>query len=264
MTAASSSSMAASGKVSVGDPVSTVHRVQCGGAGGVGEVLGRGVDEEHVGQLGGLVQAVGDALEALAVGEQHGGARVLQAVEDLVRLPPAVQPHQDGTLGHGGPEGQAPLRVVLAQHRHPVPGADAVPGGQGVGHAVGLLDEVAEAVLPIAVGEERVVAAARGRLGDLPQRAHALGVHLHGAPGDVLGHDLEHAAGPGELGADLCQAGHHVSLMPLMRSSGETSDLRPRNPAATSSEKRARPSSLARPVPKLASGTISSSTPISA
>jgi hypothetical protein len=167
--------------------------------------VGRGaVHQEHVLEGGGLVQRAGDALEPLAVGHQHLGTGVLQAVLDLVGGPPPVEAHQHGALGDRGPEGEAPLGVVLRQHRHPVALGQAEAIAQGVGHAVGRLHEGAEPVGAVAVDDERlVVAAQQSHLGDRPQRGHAVGVHLGGAPEHVLGDDLEHPSRTCELGAHL-------------------------------------------------------------
>ncbi len=88
--------------------------------------LGRvGVDEEDMFEVGALVEAVGDALEALRVRDEDLRAGVLQAVDDLVGGPPAVEPDEDRADVDGAPERQAPLGVVLAQHRDAIAVADA-------------------------------------------------------------------------------------------------------------------------------------------
>jgi hypothetical protein len=136
---------------------------------------------------------------------------VLQAVDDLVGLPPPVEAHQDGPEVDGGPEGEAPLGVVLAQHRHPVAVADAEAVPEGGAHAVGLAHEGGEAVAAVAVDQEvLVVAAQHGHLGDLPQGPHPLLVDLHRAAEDLLGHDLEHPTRSRELGPHL-GGGRHVA-----------------------------------------------------
>ena len=217
MTAASSSAMARVGELGGGLGAQVVEPLDLDPAAGGGrEVVGAGVDQEHVGEVGGLVEPVGDALEALGVGDEHGGARVLQAVEDLVGLPPAVEPDEDGAARHRGPEREAPLGVVLAEDRHPVAGADAAAVGEGAGHAVGLLDEAAEAVAAVAVDEEGGVVAPLDRgLRDLAERPHAVLVDLQRAAEDVLGHDLEHPPGPVSWARTSARLGIAI---PLVRS----------------------------------------------
>ena len=49
-------------------------------------------------EVGRLVERAGDALEALAVGDEHLGAGVLEAVLDLVGGPPPVEADEDRAL----------------------------------------------------------------------------------------------------------------------------------------------------------------------
>ena len=75
-----------------------------------------------------------DALEATAVGDQHLGLGQLDAVADLVALPPAVHGHRDGPGAHRSPESLDPSRLVGAQQPHPVAGFDAVTLGESRSH----------------------------------------------------------------------------------------------------------------------------------
>jgi hypothetical protein len=186
-----------------------VEAVQLPGLGRFGEVLGRGVDQEDVLEVGRRVERAGDALEALAVGHEDPGTGVLQPVLDLVGLPPAVEADEDGPTGDRRPEGEAPLGVVLRQDGDPVPVAQAVAVLPGVGDAVRRLDEGLEAVGAVPVDDEGLrIAPHDGQLGDLPQRRQAVLVDLERPAVDLLGVDLEHPAGTGELLADLRCGGH--------------------------------------------------------
>ena len=208
MTAWSSSAISCSTKVAVGEPVSSRELVETGVVGQT-DVGGGAVDQEDVLQVGRLVERAGDPLEALLVGHEHLGARVLEAVLDLVGGPPPVEAHEDGPLRHRGPEGEAPLRVVLRQHGHPVALGQAELLAEGMGDAVGRLHEGAEPVGAVAVDDERlVVAAHHPDLRHRAQRGHAAGVHLGRPSEHVLGDDLEHPAGTSELGSHLFDRGH--------------------------------------------------------
>ena len=177
----------------VGELAEAVHALVVGQA----DVGGRAVDEEHVLEVGRQVERPGDALEALLVGDEHLGAGVLEAVLDLVGGPPPVEADEDGALLDGGPEREAPLGVVLAEHRDPVALLQAELVAQRVGHAVGGVDERAEAVGAVAVDEEGLVVAPHAaHLGHRPERRHPALVHLRRSPEDLLGDDLEHPPGP--------------------------------------------------------------------
>ena len=165
-------------------------------------------------EVGALVELVGDALEALLVGDQHLGPGVLQAVDDLLGLPPPVEADEDGAAGDRGPEGQAPLRVVLAQHRHPVAVVHAGLFTQCVADAVGGGDEALEGPVLVAVAQEHLVATEERQLGDLAEARHALVVGLHLDAVDRGGRDLEHPSRPGELVADLGGDGHGERISP--------------------------------------------------
>jgi hypothetical protein len=199
-------------KVAVGSPVSSSKRWRRVGVAGQVDPL----------EVGALVELVGDALEALLVGDEHLGAGVLEAVEDLLGLPPAVEADEDRPAGDRAPEGQAPLRVVLGEHRHPVAVADARPVPQGVPHPVGRVDEPLEAPLVVAVDEERLLAPQRRQLGHRPQAGQPLLVHLHLDPVDGLGGGLEHASRTGELFADLGGRRHGVPPGVLLAWSGQS------------------------------------------
>ena len=100
------------GVVVLGDLL--VDEVGGGGAGELGELVearvvgqaevgGGAVDEEDVLEVGGLVERAGDPLEALAVGDEHLGAGVLQAVLDLVGGPPPVEARRGSRPGTPSP-----------------------------------------------------------------------------------------------------------------------------------------------------------------
>ena len=126
-------------------------------------------------------RCVGDPLEAAPVGDEHLGAAVLQAVEDLVGLPPAVEARPGWRpRSTVRPEGQAPLGVVGRQHGHPVAVADAEPVVQRGRRRVGQPEELGEADAPVAVDDERLlVAPQRGDLGDGAEVGEPVLVDLH-------------------------------------------------------------------------------------
>ena len=78
------------------------------------------------------------------VGDEDPGAGVLQAVEDLVGLPPAVEPDEDAAEVDRRPEGQAPLGVVGRQHRDPVAVAEAEAIAQRRRRALARSEELGE------------------------------------------------------------------------------------------------------------------------
>ena len=146
--------------------------------------------------------------ESPGIGHEDRGPAVLEAVVDLVGVPPAVEPNEDGAEVDGGPERRAPLGVVLAEHGHPVALADALrrkPGGQGVG--VG--EELGEGDAAVAVDDELLVPVGHPeRLGQEPEVGEPVPVDLHGRAVDLVGdHDLEGPAGAGERGPGL-RCGH--------------------------------------------------------
>ena len=212
MTAGSSSSIGVSGKWSVG----SAQQLGEGMDARVVEVGRVGVDQVDALEAGRLIELVGDALEALGVGHEDLRPAVVEAVQDLVGLPPAVEPDQDRPQVDRGPEGQAPLGVVGRQDRDPVPMADPRVVGQRRSHAVGLPYEVAVGDPPVALDDELLVAPVGGGLGHLPQRAHAVLVDLHLDAVDDVGRDLERPSRPRQLLSDLAQRCHGRPLLPAL------------------------------------------------
>ena len=148
--------------------------------------------QEHGLEVGELAQLIGDALEPLPVGDEHLRPRVLQAVDDLLGLPPPVEPDEDRPARHRGPEREAPLRVVLAQHGDAVATGDAEPVAQRMPGAVRSREEPFEAPLVVAVCKKRRVAPWHRQLCHRAQMGQPLRVHLQFHPVDHLGGDLEH------------------------------------------------------------------------
>lgn len=60
--------------------------------------------------------------QPLAIGHEHLRFAVLESVQDLVGLPPAIERHRDRPEAHRRPERDQPLGVVLREDRHAIPG----------------------------------------------------------------------------------------------------------------------------------------------
>ena len=168
---------------------------------GIGAV-GTGVHEDH--RHAGVAV---ETLQAAAVGDQHLGLGEVEAVADLVALPPAVHGHRDRSGTHRPPEPLDPARLVGAEQTHPVARSDPVAFGQPCGHRRRVGDVLVEggaAAVVEQVVAGRAVAAVVGRRGQ--QIAHAAvgaGDHPHIEAADVLGDDLEEPARTGEHGVGL-------------------------------------------------------------
>ena len=147
-----------------------------------------------------------EAGEATAVGDQQGRAGGLEPVLDLAPGPPAVEADRHGAHGRTGPEGEDVLGAVGGEDRHPVAVSDP-PVGEGCGHRGDLSLEAAEREDPSLTGvvEHRVlgVAVLGGPDQEVPQRPGPGGEHLHRLTEDLLGGELEIAAGAGECSGRL-------------------------------------------------------------
>ena len=148
-----------------------------------------------------------EALQAATVGDEHLGIGQLDAVADLVALPPAVHGHRDGSGADRSPESLDPTRLVGAQQPHPVAGPDAVALGEPGGDRGGLGDVLGEGGAATVVEEVVAggsVAAVVGRRGQqVSQAVVRAGHHAHVDAVHRLGDDLEEAAGAGEHGVGL-------------------------------------------------------------
>ena len=76
--------------------------------------------DEYAAQTRQLRAERGDPLPPLVIGDQHGGARILQAIGQFLARPPGVERHGDGA-GHGdGEEGDDPFGQVAHRQRDAV------------------------------------------------------------------------------------------------------------------------------------------------
>src|SRR3954451_18072098 len=153
------------------------------------DIAGGAVDEVDVLEVGQLVELRSDARDAAAVGDEHSRAAVPEPVEDLVGLPPPVEPDQDGADVDCAPEGQAPLRVVRAEYGDPVTLTDVAAFTEQLADGVGLAEERSGRPTTVAVHEEGVcVTASLSERRDVAQRREPLLVDLHPVTEDVLLH----------------------------------------------------------------------------
>ena len=148
-----------------------------------------------------------EAVEAAAVRDQHLGLGQIDAVADLIVLPPAVHGHGHRSGADRPPEGLDPARLIGAQQPHPVAGLHAVAVGEGRRHCRGVVDVLGEGGAAAVVEEVvagRAVAPVVRRSGQ--QVSHApmrAGHHSHLNAVHRLGDDLEESARPGEGGVGL-------------------------------------------------------------
>ena len=83
----------------------------------LGDRLGGDIDEQDVLDRGELGEVGDDPVDATPIGDEDLGPRVLEPLEDLVGLPPAVEPHEHRAERALGPKGEAPPGCVGRHHR---------------------------------------------------------------------------------------------------------------------------------------------------
>ena len=83
-----------------------------------------GLDDDH--RDVDRISAAREALEPFLVDDEELRFREIEAVADLVFLPPPVEGHRACAEADGGPEREQPLEAVGPDDAHAVTGADAV------------------------------------------------------------------------------------------------------------------------------------------
>ena len=144
--------------------------------------------------------------QAASVCDQQGRGGGLEPIFDLAAGPPAVEADSHSTHGRTGPEGDDVLGAVGGEDRHPVAVSNP-PIGEGRCHRSDLSLEALERQDTSLTGivEHRIIGiAVTGSPGQhVAQGPGPVHEHLHRLPQDLLGRDLEEAAGAGEGGRGL-------------------------------------------------------------
>jgi hypothetical protein len=123
------------------------------------------------------------------VGDEHAGARVLQAVGELVDGPPGVERHGDGPDRGDRGERRDPFGVVAHADGDAVTLLHVVPVDQRIGDGVDLGHDVVERQPLVLVDEEDPVAARAGQVEQGAQRRQGVLVDLRRSAEHV---DLTH------------------------------------------------------------------------
>ena len=149
-------------------------------------------------QLGEASAQLAEPLQALAVGNQHRGPRIVQRIGHLPGHPPRVHAHHHSAHSRDRPVRQHPLGIVAHRDRHAIPRTHAPirkrPGqrrdpamGFGVSDALAGVDQIIALAVPGAHQPD----IAQGR------RRMPVGEHVYAANAKRL--DFEHLARSGEF-----------------------------------------------------------------
>ena len=117
-----------------------------------------------------------DALQPLAVDEEHTRLAVVEGVRELAGGPPGVQRNGDQARQLGGPEGDLPLGVVAHGDHGAVAGPQSVHVHEPAGESGRLGEELPVGEPPAPGDQEGRVPVGPGRLDELTQGPRPVGV----------------------------------------------------------------------------------------